>query len=138
MPSVVEAAGRVRRGEQSAEELVRASLEAVGTRRRTAQAPRAPRRRDATLGEARAVDAAVRRGEDVGPLAGVPFGVKDLEDCAGLPTTKGSRWFAGQPPKITDSLHVAAGSGRPAPSPSARPPHRSSGRGPTRRARSWA
>ena len=32
---------------------------------------------------AEAVDAAVARGDDPGPLAGVPFGVKDLEDCAG-------------------------------------------------------
>jgi aspartyl-tRNA(Asn)/glutamyl-tRNA(Gln) amidotransferase subunit A len=61
---------------------------------------------DLALSEARAVDAAVRHGDALGPLAGVPFGVKDLEDCAGMPTTKGSRWFADQPPKTTDSLHV--------------------------------
>src|SRR5262249_57199081 len=29
-------------------------------------------------------------GADPGPLAGVPFGVKDLENLAGLPTTHGS------------------------------------------------
>ena len=58
------------------------------------------------LAEARAVDAAVRDGDQLGPLAGVPFGVKDLEDCAGMPTTRGSRWFADGPPKTADSLHV--------------------------------
>ena len=60
------------------------------------------------LASAREVDAAVRRKriDELGPLAGVPFGVKDLEDCAGMPTTKGSRWFAGGPPKTTDSIHV--------------------------------
>ena len=38
----------------------------------------------------------------------MPFGVKDLEDCAGMPTTHGSRWFQGQPARrADDSIHVA-------------------------------
>jgi aspartyl-tRNA(Asn)/glutamyl-tRNA(Gln) amidotransferase subunit A len=37
----------------------------------------------------------------------VPFGVKDLDDCAGMPTTRGSRWFADTPSKTVDSIHVA-------------------------------
>jgi len=56
---------------------------------------------------AEAVDAKVARGEDPGPLAGVPFGVKDLEDCAGMPTGYGSRPWTGRPPVERDSLHVA-------------------------------
>ena len=52
------------------------------------------------------VDAAVARGEDPGPLAGVPFGVKDLEDCAGLPTSHGSLLFKGGPPAEEDSVQV--------------------------------
>jgi aspartyl-tRNA(Asn)/glutamyl-tRNA(Gln) amidotransferase subunit A len=36
----------------------------------------------------------------------VPFGVKDLEDCAGMPTTRGSRWFANGASKTSDSIHV--------------------------------
>ena len=36
----------------------------------------------------------------------MPFGVKDLEDCAGMPTTQGSRWYAKDPPKSSDSIHV--------------------------------
>src|SRR5947207_5423423 len=47
---------------------------------------------------AEAVDAAVARGEDPGPMAGVPFGVKDLEDCAGLPTSHGSLLYKDRPP----------------------------------------
>lgn len=47
------------------------------------------------------------RGEDPEPLAGVPFGVKDLEDCAGMPTSKGSLVFKGQPPVEHDSVNVA-------------------------------
>jgi len=42
------------------------------------------------LAEADAVDAQVARGEDPGPLAGVPYGVKDLFDVAGLSTTAGA------------------------------------------------
>jgi aspartyl-tRNA(Asn)/glutamyl-tRNA(Gln) amidotransferase subunit A len=45
---------------------------------------------DAALAEARRQEAIIARGDDAGPLAGVPFGVKDLEDVAGLPTTYGS------------------------------------------------
>ncbi len=47
-------------------------------------------RPEAALAEARALEARITRGEDPGPLAGIPFGVKDLEDLAGLPTTHGS------------------------------------------------
>src|SRR5205823_11644205 len=53
-----------------------------------------------------AVDAAIARGDDPGPLAGVPFGVKDLEDCAGLPTSHGSLLYKGRPPVAADSIHV--------------------------------
>jgi aspartyl-tRNA(Asn)/glutamyl-tRNA(Gln) amidotransferase subunit A len=42
--------------------------------------------------QAEAVDARVRRGDKL-PLAGVPFGVKDLIDVQGVPTTGGSRAF---------------------------------------------
>ena len=62
---------------------------------------------DGARAAARAVDAAISAGEDVGPLAGVPFGVKDLEDCAGMPTTHGSLLFADEPPVAEDSIHVA-------------------------------
>ena len=38
---------------------------------------------------------------------GVPLGVKDLEDCAGLPTTHGSLLYKDDPAKEHDSIHVA-------------------------------
>src|SRR6185312_3390675 len=57
--------------------------------------------------EARRIDAHVERGEPVGPLAGVPFGVKDLDDCAGMPTSHGSLIFKGSAPETVDSPHVA-------------------------------
>lgn len=58
---------------------------------------------DGALEEAAAVDERIAAGEDVGPLAGVPLAVKDLEDAAGFPTSKGSAAFAGGPVARTDS-----------------------------------
>ncbi|MBE9640208.1 AtzE family amidohydrolase [Salipiger mangrovisoli] len=43
------------------------------------------------LAEADAVDAAITAGRQPGPLAGVPFAVKNLFDVEGLPTLAGSR-----------------------------------------------
>jgi AtzE family amidohydrolase len=41
--------------------------------------------------DAAAVDTAIAAGKDPGVLAGVPFGVKDLFDIAGIPTLAGSK-----------------------------------------------
>ncbi|MED5544558.1 AtzE family amidohydrolase [Novosphingobium decolorationis] len=57
--------------------------------------------------EADAVDARIAVGEDPGPLAGVPYGVKDLFDVAGRPTTAGSRVYADAPPAPCDAKAVA-------------------------------
>ena len=54
---------------------------------------------EAALAEAAAIDARIAGGEDVGPLAGVPLAVKDLEDAAGFVTSRGSAAFAGGPPR---------------------------------------
>jgi Asp-tRNA(Asn)/Glu-tRNA(Gln) amidotransferase A subunit family amidase len=42
-----------------------------------------------------------------GPLAGIPFLVKDLADCAGLPTTYGSKLYADAPPAVADGVQAA-------------------------------
>jgi aspartyl-tRNA(Asn)/glutamyl-tRNA(Gln) amidotransferase subunit A len=47
--------------------------------------------RDRALAEARAAEALLRGGHDLGPLHGVPYAVKDLYDVKGLPTTAGTR-----------------------------------------------
>lgn len=57
--------------------------------------------------EAFEIDRKLHRGEAVGSLAGVPFGVKDLDDCAGMPTSHGSLIFKDSAPATEDSPHVA-------------------------------
>ncbi len=49
--------------------------------------------REGALKGARAVDEAVTQGKNPGPLAGVPVGLKDLIDVAGLRTTAGSQIY---------------------------------------------
>lgn len=53
--------------------------------------------------EARQTDDAIAAGRDPGPLAGVPYGVKDLFDVVGLPTTAGSTIYAGAAPAHADA-----------------------------------
>lgn len=107
-PTAIEAARLIRSGDLGALELMHASLDAIA---RANPKLNAFVHLDAegALAAARAVDRArARSGADaLGPLAGVPFGVKDLEDCKGMPTTRGSRWFSGRPPVQADDIHVA-------------------------------
>jgi amidase len=49
--------------------------------------------------EAKAAEAAVMRGDELGALHGLPLGVKDLDDAEGLPTTFGSPIFKKNMPK---------------------------------------
>ena len=94
----------MRRRELSPTELVRASLEAIAATNGSVNAFVALREREA-LADAAALERRLAAGEDVGPLAGLPLGVKDLEDVAGLPTTFGSVPFRDyRPPR--DSTQV--------------------------------
>jgi len=62
---------------------------------------------EAALAQADAIDARVAAGEELGPLAGLPLGVKDTEDAAGFRTTKGSLLHADAAPATGDSVLVA-------------------------------
>jgi aspartyl-tRNA(Asn)/glutamyl-tRNA(Gln) amidotransferase subunit A len=106
MPSVIAAADAVRRRELSAVELTEQCLTAIAASNPELNAF-VYLDADGAREAAARVDARIAAGEDPGPLAGVPFGVKDLDDCAGMPTTHGSRWYLGLPPVDHDSLHVA-------------------------------
>ena len=83
------------------------------------------------------VDEQVVAGEDPGPLAGVPFGVKDLEDCEGMPTTHGSLLYKGRGP-VPATPCMSPGCGRPGRCRSARPPRPSSARSTSPRPRRGA
>jgi aspartyl-tRNA(Asn)/glutamyl-tRNA(Gln) amidotransferase subunit A len=61
---------------------------------------------DRAMADAAALDERLAAGEDVGPLTGIPLGVKDLEDAAGFVTSQGSAVFAGSPPATEDSVLV--------------------------------
>jgi AtzE family amidohydrolase len=56
--------------------------------------------------EAAAVDDRLARGESVGPLAGIPFAVKNLFDIEGLTTIAGSRIDADNLPATEDATVV--------------------------------
>ncbi|WP_407178096.1 AtzE family amidohydrolase [Bradyrhizobium sp. STM 3562] len=58
------------------------------------------------LERARAVDAAILSGEKIGPLAGVPFAVKNLFDVKGLPTRAGSKINRDRPPAPRDATLI--------------------------------
>lgn len=62
--------------------------------------------RDRALAEADAVDAAVASGRDPGPLAGVPYAVKNLFDIAGLTTIAGSMINRTDAPATRDATLV--------------------------------
>jgi aspartyl-tRNA(Asn)/glutamyl-tRNA(Gln) amidotransferase subunit A len=104
-------AARVRGGEVSATEVAREALE------------RAPQLDDGlgaiwllteerALAEARAVDEALARGDDPGPLAGVPVGWKDLIDTARIRTTYGSAiWRDNVPERDADVVARVSAAG---------------------------
>ena len=106
MRTAIETASLVRRGEMKATEALDETLAAID---RHNPELNSFVHVDVDLARAAAerIEERVARGEDPGPLAGVPFGVKDLDDCEGMPTSKGSLWFKGGPPAAADAIHVA-------------------------------
>ncbi len=59
------------------------------------------------LEDAAAVDRAIAHGEIVGPLAGVPYAVKNLFDIEGLTTLAGSKINRDDPPAAEDATLIA-------------------------------
>ncbi len=101
--SASDIAARVRRGELSPVAAVEQALERVADLNPTLNAlvtlnPRA-------LDDARELERRIARGDDVGPLAGVPVGIKDVTPVAGLRTTYGSPLYADNVP-TEDALIV--------------------------------
>ena len=90
---VHDAADGIRHGECSAVALVEACLARVRALDPRLQAW-AHVDADGALAAARERDAEARAGRLRGPLHGVPVGIKDIFDVAGMPTTAGARAFA--------------------------------------------
>ncbi|QUS42118.1 AtzE family amidohydrolase [Tardiphaga alba] len=61
---------------------------------------------DRARATAHALDAVIAKGESVGPLAGVPFAVKNLLDIEGLPTRAGSKINRDRPAALRDATPV--------------------------------
>jgi Asp-tRNA(Asn)/Glu-tRNA(Gln) amidotransferase A subunit family amidase len=90
--SAAAVARRVREGHLSPIAVVETCLARIADRNDRTKAfvtVTADRAREA----AREAAAAVEAGEELGPLHGVPVAIKDLEDVAGVPTTRGSLLF---------------------------------------------
>ncbi|MDX3229543.1 Asp-tRNA(Asn)/Glu-tRNA(Gln) amidotransferase subunit GatA [Streptomyces sp. ME19-01-6] len=60
--------------------------------------------REGALAQARAVDDKRARGEELGPLAGVPLALKDIFTTKGIPTTVGSKILEGWIPPYDATL----------------------------------
>lgn len=93
-PSLKAAAAAIRTGGITAVELTQAALQ-----RAKSSQPRLNAfieiEEEAALSAARAADAALARGEEMGPLHGVPLAHKDMYDRSGFPTGCGSKIRAG-------------------------------------------
>ena len=103
--SAAEIAGAVRAGSISAHEVIDVVLAAIRTRDKTLNAFTAVTEERARA-KAEAIDARRAQGGAPGPLAGVPFAVKNLFDVAGLPTLAGSKINREHPPATRDATLV--------------------------------
>jgi aspartyl-tRNA(Asn)/glutamyl-tRNA(Gln) amidotransferase subunit A len=103
--TAAEIAHEVREGHLRAAEVIDATLERIGAHDPVLNcftAVTAERARARAV----AIDAARSAGQAVGPLAGVPFAVKNLIDIAGLPTIAGSRINRARAPATADATLI--------------------------------
>ena len=96
--SAAEAAKRILEGVLSSEELVQACLERIRQVESEVQAWTFLDEKLA-LSQARAADEKRRSGEAVGPLNGVPVGLKDIIDTGDMPTENGCALHKGRTPR---------------------------------------
>jgi Asp-tRNA(Asn)/Glu-tRNA(Gln) amidotransferase A subunit family amidase len=108
--SASEAAERIRRGLLTSEELVSACLERIRHVEPTVQAWTFLDEEHA-LAQARARDELKRSGQPIGPLHGLPVGIKDIIDTRDMPTENGTVLHKGRTPRadaaVVKSLRAA-------------------------------
>ena len=100
---LLEAAQAIRKGDLSSEDLTRALLERIARHENTVQAFQwiDPAR---ALDLARQADRRLRSKATVGPLHGIPIGIKDIIETQGIPTAMGSPIFDGYVPARSAAL----------------------------------
>ncbi len=98
-------AGAVASGRASAGAVIGATLTRIRARDPVLNAFTAVTEQRA-LARARTIDDGRARGESLGPLAGVPFAVKNLFDVAGLPTLAGSKINRDRPLATRDAVLI--------------------------------
>lgn len=103
----VTTAAAVRGGQISASEIITAALKRIKAQDRKLNCFTTVIAQ-AALADAEQVDRYLAKGVDPGPLAGVPFAVKNLFDIAGLTTLAGSKINAKNTPATRDATAVAA------------------------------
>jgi Asp-tRNA(Asn)/Glu-tRNA(Gln) amidotransferase A subunit family amidase len=96
--SAAEAAREIREGRLTCEELVQGCLQRVRALEPKVQAWQFLDEEHA-LAQARACDERKRNGEPLGPLHGVPVGIKDIIDTADMPTENGTLLHKGRTPR---------------------------------------
>jgi Asp-tRNA(Asn)/Glu-tRNA(Gln) amidotransferase A subunit family amidase len=96
--SAADAAREIREGTLTSEELVQACLERIRATEAQVQAW-AFLDEEHALAQARAADEKKALGEPIGPLHGVPVGVKDIFDTADMPTENGTVLHKGRMPR---------------------------------------
>src|SRR5258708_39428023 len=104
---------RGRDGVLTSEELVQACLERIRKVEPTVQAWQLLDEEHA-LAQARAADERRRSGEPVGPLNGIPVGIKDIIDTGDMPTENGTVLHKGRMPRMDAAVVArlrAAGAG---------------------------
>jgi aspartyl-tRNA(Asn)/glutamyl-tRNA(Gln) amidotransferase subunit A len=104
-PTAAASAAAVKSGQSSAVRVVEAAIARIRERDPLLNSFTAVTEQRALL-RAEAIDATRARGEPLGPLAGVPFAVKNLIDIAGLTTVAGSKINRDNPPAHRDATLI--------------------------------
>jgi 1-carboxybiuret hydrolase len=104
--SAAEIAAAVASGKASALAVMEAALARIADRNKALNAFTAVTAERARA-KARAIDADRAAGRPLGPLAGVPFAVKNLFDVAGLPTLAGSKINRDRPAATADATLIS-------------------------------
>jgi len=106
MDTVIDIAEAVRSGQRKAKDIVEECFKQIKKKNKEINAFIFLNEKEAYR-IADKIDKRVEKGEDPGPLAGVPFGVKDLNHCSGMPSTYGSYFYKDAPPSKNDDLFIA-------------------------------